>query len=387
MLPRVLHVTVVLGFGGMEMMLARLIEADRGQREHWVVALMDDNSPDPSDSYTQRLTSAGAKVFSLGFVRGRPSLSGLARLWRLYRRCRPAVLCGWNYHANLAVAFLSLLSGRRVKAICNVRCSLSPAFRRGLGQRAFFLAHRSAARAAAVTVFNARRAAAEHIRAGYPQARAQIIPNGFDVQRFRPEPRLRDAMRGTLGLAPEQIAVGCVGRFDPDKDHRTFLAAAVLAAEANPNLVFLLVGAGTEALRSEPAAARLGARLKILGHIGDMPALYNALDICALSSSSEGFPNVLGEAMACGVPCVSTDVGDAATLIGETGELSEVSDVRGFAGRLLVLAAEDRAARGAAARRRIVEQFSLAAAHAGFAQLWTRYAAAPAVVKTPVAAT
>jgi glycosyltransferase involved in cell wall biosynthesis len=388
MLPRVMHVTVILSYGGMEMMLARLIEADRGRREHWVVSLLDDSSPDPSDSYSKRLTALGATVISLGFKRGRPSLAGLMRLWRAYRSCRPALLSGWNYHANLAVALLSLLSARRVKAICNVRCSLQPG-RPNLKQRVFFLAHMLAARASAITVFNARRAADEHVIAGYPAKRVVVIPNGFDVQRFRPEPQLRAATRAKLGLAPDTVAVGCVGRLDPDKDHQTFLAAAIRAAETNAKLGFLLVGDGTTRLpeMAECAAPMetLGDRLLILGHVGDMPALYNALDICALSSRTEGFPNALGEAMACGVPCISTDVGDAAFLIGDTGVLCPPSDPSAFAEALLRLASQDLAAHGEAARRRIADCFSLEAAHAAFAELWSRYATGAAKRRAPQA--
>src|SRR4051812_5188470 len=105
-----MHVTVALTFGGMETMISRLIEADGGKHQHWVIGLMDDTSPDPSDSYSQRLTQLGARVYSLGFQRRQLRTGSIVKLWRLYRNCSPVLLSGWSYHGNIVAVLLSLFS-------------------------------------------------------------------------------------------------------------------------------------------------------------------------------------------------------------------------------------------------------------------------------------
>jgi glycosyltransferase involved in cell wall biosynthesis len=378
-----MHITIGLGYGGMEMMLARLIKADRGVHEHWVIGMMDDNSPDPADSYAQRITTLGARAFSLGFPRGRPTISGLVRLWRIFRECQPALLSGWNYHGNLAAVLLSIVSWGRINAICNVRCGVQLGESPTIRQRFFFRLHATSARLASAVIFNSRQAAGAHERRGYPGFLITVIPNGFDTEQFQPDLAMRNEMRTWLGIKPGQIAVGAVGRFHPDKDHKTFLSAAHLAAAADPNIVFVIAGTGTEAIMSEPALAALieaigTQRVKIVGHVSNMPPLYNALDMCVLSSTTEGFPNVIGEAMACGVPCVSTDVGDVAYLIDSAGIVCPRSDAAALAQAMITMAAGDVADLKARARRRIINLFTLDDAYRKFLQVWQRVIGSPA---------
>jgi glycosyltransferase involved in cell wall biosynthesis len=156
-----------------------------------------------------------------------------------------------------------------------------------------------------------------------------------------------------------------VGRLDPVKDHPTFLRAAARLAQDRPDLRFVCVGAGPagcrEHLRSQALALGLGERVLWPGACDDMPGAYNALSLLILSSTDEGFPNVIGEAMACGVPCVATRVGDAELLIGGTGGLAAPGDDAALAQaarRLLEESPVRRRARAAAAEARIREAFS-----------------------------
>jgi len=245
-----------------------------------------------------------------------------------------------------------------------------------LAKRLFFRTHAVLSRFAGAITFNSRRAADEHRRHGYPAKRI-IIPNGFDTGRYKPDRELRQDMRGRLGLSDDRIVVGSIGRFHRDKDHLTFLTAAAIAARGNPKLVFLLAGTRTETIPLDPALSPLIAqigveRVRLLGHFGDMPRLYNALDLCVLSSTAEGFPNVMGEAMACGVACISTDVGDVRTLIGDTGIVCPPSQPESLAQAILSMAAEDRAPLGDAARDRIRDNFSIAQVHEQFAHVWAQ---------------
>ncbi len=174
-------------------------------------------------------------------------------------------------------------------------------------------------------------------------------------------------MRAELGIDRAAVAVGLPARFHPMKDHRTFLAAAARLAANRPDLVFVLIGpditAANPALADAVGALGLSARVRLLGNRHDMPRIYPALDIVALSSAyGEGFPNVIAEAMSCAVPCVATDVGDAAEIIGSTGAVVPPRDAAALAAaleRLIAAGPEQRRALGQQARRRIVDNYDL----------------------------
>jgi glycosyltransferase involved in cell wall biosynthesis len=160
---------------------------------------------------------------------------------------------------------------------------------------------------------------------GFPaNPRFIVIPNGIDVERFRPYPALREAVRAEWGISPKETLVGIVGRLDPMKDYPTFLEAAAILTAQRQGMRFVSVGAGppdyAALLREQARRLGLEGNMIWLGPRRDLPAVYNALDALVSSSAfGEGFSNVLGEAMACGVPCVATDVGDAREILGDVG--------------------------------------------------------------------
>ena len=157
----------------------------------------------------------------------------------------------------------------------------------------------------------------------FPSEKTVVVPNGIDTNRFQPAPDLGRQVRADWGVSDREPLIGLVARFDPLKDHRTFLSAAAILAGKRPDLRFACVGDGPADYRTElhelGQSLGLDGRLIWAGERDDMPAVYNALDFLCLSSFSEGFPNVVGEAMACGKPCVVTDVGDASAIVGNTG--------------------------------------------------------------------
>jgi len=169
-----------------------------------------------------------------------------------------------------------------------------------------------------------------------------------------------------------------VARVDGMKDHATFLEAALRVAARRPEARFALIGAGTETLAVPPA---LAPALQSLGERGDVEALLPALDLMVLASKGEGFPNAVGEAMACGVPCAASNVGDAAVLIGATGALAPPRDATALAEGILALLArgpEGLARLGAAARERIVAHYSIAAAVARYEAIYASLVAGSA---------
>ena len=180
-------------------------------------------------------------------------------------------------------------------------------------------------------------------------------------------PDERAAIRAELGLSVDDLVVGMCARVDPMKDHASFVKAATLLAEVAPEARFILIGAGTDepgsALDRAIAASGIADRFMRLGLRLDVHCLIAALDIATLSSISESFPNVLAEAMACGVPCVATDVGDSAAIVGDTGLIVPPGDAQALADAWNSLRREGpdgRARRGAAARRRIADRYALA---------------------------
>jgi glycosyltransferase involved in cell wall biosynthesis len=212
---------------------------------------------------------------------------------------------------------------------------------------------------------------------GYPAERIVLIPNGFDLTRFQPDPQDRERVRVDMGIPRDALVVGCVGRFDPVKDHRGFLQAAARLAARRPDVCFVLCGAGVdpenERIMGWIEELRLEDRCWLLGHRNDLERVYRGLDVLALSSYTEAFPNVVGEAMASGVPCVVTSVGDAPWLVGETGHVVPPRDPAALAAAIdtvIRLSPERRRVLGEQARVRIREHFGLDAMVTQYEELY-----------------
>jgi glycosyltransferase involved in cell wall biosynthesis len=205
-----------------------------------------------------------------------------------------------------------------------------------------------------------------------------LIPNGFDPESFRPDPAARLAVRRELGLTEDAVIIGLVARWDPLKGHSTFVEAASLLAREYDHIYFVLIGRGmewdTRGLAALVNAAGLQDRVMLLGERDDMPRLNAAFDIACSSSITEGFPNAIGEAMACGVPCVVTDVGDAAAIVGDTGRAVPAGDAIAFAmacKELITLGPDGRRDLGRKGRARVTEKYELKAVVKMYEDLYT----------------
>lgn len=373
---RVVHILPALLTGGAQMMLVKLLETARGgETEQLVVALS------PGGGLWGRAAATGAEVRDLGLRPGELSLKALGRLAMTLRRWRPDVVHGWMYHGNLAALLAARLSGRRLPVLWNVRHSLhDPA----LEKRATRLVIKAGAPLSHLTdaiVYNSSVSMEQHQAHGYAR-RGEVIPNGFDAERFRPEPLAAGRLRETLGLGPERRLIGLVARYHPMKDHANLITAAgrLLTQGLDPHLV--LLGEGVTAANGELAgliaAQGLEGRASLLGERPDVAQLVPALDALVLCSAwGEGFPNVLGEAMACGIPCVATDVGDCRALLAGIGAVVPPRNSEALAAalaRTLRLPASRRAQLAAAGRERIEREFSLAAIADRYGRLYERLA-------------
>lgn len=359
------HLITGLGMGGAEMMLCKLLSlSDRRRYVHEVVSL---TGPGPMAG---RIEALGIPVSSLA-MRGGP------RRWlAAYRRLResltadpPDLLQSWMYHADLLAA-LTRPKGGGVPLIWGIRQSdfAPPAWIRptyGVARLCARLSHEAPERIVCCSEVAARL----HAGIGYDRRRMVVIPNGFDLDRFVPDEQARAVVRRELGLAAEAPLVGVVGRFDPQKDHRGFVRAAARVKARFPEARFLFCGQGLDGgnrrLRQWIDEAGLDRSVILLGLREDIPRVLAALDVFVSSSAyGEGFPNVVGEAMACAVPCVVTDVGDSARIVGETGRVVRPGDpvaLAGAIGEVLALDSGERRAIGGRARRRIAERYGLPA--------------------------
>ncbi|MGK7887258.1 MAG: glycosyltransferase [Crocosphaera sp.] len=203
-----------------------------------------------------------------------------------------------------------------------------------------------------------------HLKCGFPSDKMVVIPNGIDHGHFRPDTSMRIKIRKTWGISEDTILIGLVGRLDPMKDHSNFLKAAMLLSQERKNIRFVCVGKGPEKYAKQ--LYQLSDELKIsdkvlwVGERNDMPAIYNSLDIaCSSSSYGEGFPNVIGEAMACGVPCVVTDVGDSAWVVGDIGVVVPPKNPQAMACGWKSCLEMDRKEISKQSRARIIENFSI----------------------------
>lgn len=355
---RVLHVITGLGTGGAETNLLRLVEQTQGDAiEHTVVSML---SP---GTLAEPLRRAGATVHSLQMQRGLPNPSAVLQLVAHLRTVAPDVVQGWMYHANLLASAAARFTGHRV--LWGIRHALDAFAEEPLRLRLVIRASAFMSAHPAAVVYNSERSARQHEALGFDAGRSLLIPNGFDTGRFRPDPLAASLLRRRLQVADETPLVSLVARVDPLKDHRMFLEAAARVHTVRPDVHFVLAGRGTDTdsdISRMIEALGIGTVVHRLGEQSGIPAIFAGSTIATLTSRSEGFPNAIGEAMACGVPCAVTDVGDAALLVGDTGKVTPSGNPAAMASAWHALLEEPspvRQARGAAARQRIESQYSL----------------------------
>lgn len=369
---RVLHIITGLSDGGAEGVLFRLIKHDASGSVHHVVALASDGK------YGPQLRQLGVAVTILGMPRGRLSISGLMGLWRILRTWRADVVQTWMYHADLIGGAAARLAA--VPVVWGIRNTTLEA---GHSKRSTIWVARLCAWLSrwvpALIVCCAQAAQSVHAALGYDVRRMVVIPNGYDLSSFAPDPLARARLREDWAVSNDVPFFGMVARFDPYKDHGNLIAALAHLKARGLDFKVVLIGTGIDEnntlLVQQIAAACLTERVRLLGPCNDVPAIMNALDIHVLSSAAEAFPNVLAEAMACGTPCVATDVGDSARIVGDTGWLVPPRNSLALADALAeaITALQDAPnwhQRMQCARQRIVQEFDIRRMVERYQQTW-----------------
>lgn len=364
---RVLHLITGLNAGGAEASLFKLLAGMEpvARAEHKVISLTD------LGVYGPRLSELGVDVSALGLCRGQISLAALWRVVRLIRRSPDCLVQGWMYHGNLLASLACMLAFRPTAVLWNIRNGLSDVSGEkkltklviALGRLLSFLPQK--------IIYAAQSAARQHEAYGYKASRSVVIANGYDLQRFAPDAAKREAERKEMEVAPQELLIAHVARWDWTKDHGTFFAALARVKQSLPELAIKAVCVGDGVTSQNEGVARqlhqhgllVGRDIVLQGYRRDVEQVMCAVDIFCLSSRTEAHPNVVGEAMACGLPVVSTDVGDAAEIIGGTGLVVPAQNAEALAEALAVLCREtnqQRQVRGQLARARIEAHYSLA---------------------------
>jgi glycosyltransferase involved in cell wall biosynthesis len=377
-MTKIMHVITTLGPAGAETMLCRIISAmDSSRFENEIVSLTG------ILDLAERMERIGVRVRTLGMKKRVPNPLLVIRLAQWIRESRPDVIHTWMYHANLIGALAARVAGH-VPVVWGIHHSaLDPR----IDKRRTMLVNRACAllsRRLPVRIACCSEASLRlHKELGYDAARLEVIPNGFDLEQVKPDPTARASLREELGIPKDTILVGMAARFHPHKDHRNFLRAAAQLHKQKPEVRFLLCGLDITRENSQLAgwieAAGLRDCCHLLGLHQDMPRFFAGIDIATTASRSEAFPIVIGEAMACATPCVVTDVGDSAIIVGQTGIVVPPGNPTSLAEawqKLIEAGQEVRRRLGMAARHRVQEHFAISIIVERYQAIYAQLAAA-----------
>lgn len=369
---KVCHLITGLGAGGAERMLTRLVSSPNQKGvQHTVISMMG------SGVFGPEIEAKGVALHTLGMRRGMPSLFAIWRLIGLLRSLKPDVLMTWLYHADLLGIIVGRLTNVR-RIYWNLRCSdMSRDNQSWISMvRTWFLVRLSPLPTEVLA--NSKAGQKHHLGMGYKPKAWRIIPNGVNLDQFTVSTHGPSYLRETLNLTSDALVVGHVARYAEMKDHVTLLAALADVARQVPHAHFVLVG--HEVTDKTPFFAQvmqisvLRGRLHLLGRCQNIPQILSGLDLFVLSSAyGEGMPNVLLEAMASGVPCVTTDVGDAAAIVGDTGRVVRPEDPAALAHaivQMLKLPSAQRRGVGVKAHERVKEHYALEASHQQYLDLF-----------------
>lgn len=359
---QILHLITDLDMGGAEKMLYNLLSKTNRQRFKPIVLSLIDRG-----IWGDHISALGIPVHSLKMESSKPTPAAIWRLLRIVHQLQPDLIQGWMYHGNLAAQLTKIFNFKSVPIIWNIRHSIYSLSYEKPSTAAVIKILASLSNFSEKIIYNSNISATQHKQLGYATTKTKVIPNGFDTKVFMPSVEAGIGVRAELGLPDNTFLIGRISRYHPMKDFGNFLRAAAFLLKKYPDIHFLM--AGSEVNLENQTLSEIMNELKIAEHIHllgerqDIPRLTAALDIASTSSYfGEAFPNVIGEAMSCCVPCTVTDVGDSAFIVGDTGKVVPPKDSQALANawkELIDIGIDGRQALGKAARERIITYFSL----------------------------
>jgi glycosyltransferase involved in cell wall biosynthesis len=370
---KIAHCITGLQKDGAQRMLYRLTKGmDRSRFENLVISLRRE------EPFAEEFRAEGIKLQCVGMTAGVPGPLAIFRLAKILRDFKPDLLQGWMYHANLALTFSEVVARTKAPVLWNIRRSLHNQSGDKLLTRAVVKTSAALSRTAYRIVYCAEASAVQHEAIGFDPTKRIVLGNGFNTDLFAPSAECYGSVRKELNIPQAARIVGIIGRYHPQKDHHSFLRAAAMVAEKHPDVYFVLIGRGLEegntAVMRDVTEGKLSARVRLLGERSSVNGLLPAFDVYCSSSCNEGFPNVVGEAMSCGVPCVVTDVGASREIVGDTGVVVPPTSPEKLAqglNTLLMLTREEWTERSSTARGRVLDLFSMSAIVRQYEELYT----------------
>jgi glycosyltransferase involved in cell wall biosynthesis len=356
---KIIQLITSTDIGGAEIALLNFLQ-NSGQQtiDYQVISLT------PTGIIGEKIASSGIPVHSLNLSPGLSGIISLPRLAAMIRKTSTALVHCWMYHANLFGGLASSLAG--IPCVWSIRHNdLNPALLKKSTILVAKLGARFSRHLPERIIYCSDSAQSIHQRIGYDGSKGIFIPNGFDTSKFFPNREAGRQARKQFSIPPNACVIGHVGRFHPTKDHLTFLRAARILQETQPTLVFVLCGSQVDdnnnQLRSWVEELGLTQHVCLIGQQEDMPPIYNMMDIFISSSLSEAFPNVIGEAMSCGLACVATDTGDSSLIIGDPAMMVPCGNPEYLASVIITYLGDQdkRSTTGQANRMRIQELFSI----------------------------
>jgi len=369
---KILHLITSTDTGGAEVMLEKVVSRMNRKRFRQVLLSVKETG-----GAGRRLQDTGVPVHSLGLSGVVINPRAFLKAVKLVRLLRPHIIQTWLYHADFFGLLISwAVPG--VRMVWNIRCAQMELSHYPFHTRLTRWTCRWLSRHADAILTNSIAARDYHFSLGYTRQKWVVIENGFDLDVFRPDESAKRMVSERLGIDENGPLIGMIARYDPMKDHETFVQAAAKVLEEVPEAQFLLAGRGCEPenrVLSRMLPSRHRSRFHLLGEQNDPHLITAALDVAVLCSKGESFPNSVGEAMACGVPCVVSDVGDLARVVGETGIVVPTGDPAAVCEgmkRLLELEDTVRKTLGMQARRRIQKYFEISSVVERYEEFYCR---------------
>ncbi|MDC0951259.1 glycosyltransferase [Candidatus Pelagibacter sp.] len=307
--PKICHIITGLERGGAERFLFNLLTAGNlsNKTDNMVISLMSEGY------YGPLLKKKNIPLNCLNMNRGRANIKSAIKLIHIIKSQNPDIIQGWMYHGNLAALFGTFITKKKTKLSWNIRLSLEIFSQMKFKTRLAIRLGAIFSKKANSIIYNSSRSLNQHRNLGFSSSNDYFIPNGFDIKKWKPNKDLKFKMRNSLNISNKTRVIGYVGRGEKQKDLPKLFRVFDIVKKKHPNIILIAVGKNLEkyALNSD--------RIIFLGERSNVNEIMTSFDMLCLTSKAEGFPNVIGEAMLSGLPCISTDVGDAKNIIGKTG--------------------------------------------------------------------
>jgi glycosyltransferase involved in cell wall biosynthesis len=359
---KLVFVITALGTGGAEMMLYKLLtRINRDRYSPSVISLID------GGVFIGRFHDLDIPVKTLGMKPGVYNPIILLKLRQMLQEIQPDIIQGWMYHANLAAQLANFLALGKAPVFWSIHHSVDSLKAEKLPLATTIKLTALLSSKVEKVIFSAEKGQKQHIQLGYDPTNGDAIGDNFDLAKYKPASNPQFNLRSSLGLPEDSILIGSVARYHPMKDHANLIEGAAILIANDPKVHFILVGPNVDqqnpALSGQIGKLGIADQVHLLGERQDIPDVMTSFDIFTTSSAyGESFPNVLGEAMSCQIPCVATDIGDSRTVIGETGMVVPPKDPQALADawqKLIILGQEGRQDLGKQARQRIQDNFNL----------------------------